>query len=56
VAEDLHCTYIDIHKLFVDKHGKLDANYTADGLHLTPTGGGYEKMGWLSAQAGIFIK
>jgi len=43
VAEDTHCTYINIHDLFTDDQGKLDAKYTADGLHLTPAGGGYEK-------------
>jgi len=43
VAEDTHCTYINIHDLFTDEQGKLDAKYTADGLHLTPAGGGYEK-------------
>lgn len=42
-AEDAHCTYINIHDLFTDNQGRLDAKYTADGLHLTGTGGGYEK-------------
>ncbi len=43
VTEDAHCTYVKIHDLFTDKQGRLDAKYTADGLHLTPAGGGYEK-------------
>ena len=43
VAEDTHCTYINIHDLFTDKQGKLDAKYTADGLHLAPSGDGYKK-------------
>jgi len=43
VAEETHCTYLNIHDLFTDKHGKLDAKYTKDGLHLTAEGGGYEK-------------
>ena len=43
VAEDTHCTYVNIHDLFTDKQGRLDAKYTADGLHLTPAGSGYEK-------------
>ena len=43
VAADKHCTYINIHDLFMDKQGKLETKYTGDGLHLTPSGGGYEK-------------
>jgi lysophospholipase L1-like esterase len=43
VAADAHCAYINIHDLFTDDQGRLDAKYTADGLHLTPAGGGYEK-------------
>jgi len=35
IAGDLHCLYLDLHKLFVDKQGRLYAKYTADGLHLT---------------------
>jgi lysophospholipase L1-like esterase len=42
VAEDTHCTFVNIHDLFTDKQGRLDAKYTADGLHLTPSGNGYE--------------
>jgi len=43
VAGDSHCTFINIHDLFADKQGRLDAQYTADGLHLAPAGDGYEK-------------
>ena len=43
VTEDTHCTYINIHDLFTDKQGRLDAKYTADGLHLAPSGDGYKK-------------
>lgn len=43
VAADTHCTYVNIHDLFTDKEGKLDAKYTPDGLHLAPGGAGYEK-------------
>ncbi len=43
VAEDTHCHYINIHDLFTDKQGKLDAKYTPDGLHLSPSGDGYQK-------------
>jgi len=43
VAENAHCTYINIHDLFMDKQGKLDAKYTFDGLHIKPSGDGYEK-------------
>jgi len=51
VAEDAHCTYVSIHDLFTDEQGRLDAKYTADGLHLTPAGGGYEKwVAWLHKQ------
>ena len=51
IAEDTHCTYVNIHDLFTDKQGRLDAKYTADGLHLTPAGGGYEKwVAWLRKQ------
>ncbi len=43
VTENAHCTYVNIHDLFMDKQGKLDAKYTFDGLHLTPSGDGYQK-------------
>lgn len=45
-AMQLHVPYVNIHDLFTDKQGRLDAKYTADGLHLTTTGGGYEK--WIA--------
>jgi len=43
VTENAHCIYVNIHDLFKDKQGKLDAKYTFDGLHLTPSGDGYQK-------------
>jgi lysophospholipase L1-like esterase len=43
VAEETHCTYINIHDLFTDEQGKLEAKYTVDGLHLSPGGSGYIK-------------
>jgi lysophospholipase L1-like esterase len=43
VAEETHCTFINIHDLFTDSKGRLDAKLTPDGLHLTPGKGGYEK-------------
>lgn len=43
VADETNVVYIDIHDLFTDKKGQLDANFTPDGLHLTPDKGGYEK-------------
>lgn len=46
VTTQLHVPYVNIHDLFTDKQGRLDAKYTADGLHLTATGGGYEK--WIA--------
>jgi len=46
VAGELHVPYVNIHDLFMDKQGRFDAKYTADGLHLTATGGGYEK--WIA--------
>lgn len=46
VAAETHCPYVNIHDLFTDKQGRLDAKYTADGLHLTSEGGGYEK--WIA--------
>lgn len=54
VAEETHIPYVNIHDLFTDKDGRLDAKYTIDGLHLTPGGVGYEmwiahlrKLGYL---------
>jgi lysophospholipase L1-like esterase len=46
VASELNVPYINIHDLFMDNKGRLDAKYTADGLHLTATGGGYQK--WIA--------
>lgn len=46
VAEELHVPYVNIHDLFTDKKGRLDAKYTFEGLHLTPNGGGYQK--WIA--------
>jgi len=46
VATELHVLYINIHDLFTDKQGRLDARYTFEGLHLTPGGGGYQK--WIA--------
>jgi lysophospholipase L1-like esterase len=43
VAEETHCPFINIHDLFTDSNGRLDAKLTSDGLHLTPGKGGYEK-------------
>ena len=42
VAEGTHCIYVNIHDLFVDEQGRLDAKYTLDGLHLKPGGDGYK--------------
>lgn len=46
VTAELHVPYVNIHDLFTDSKGRLDAKYTADGLHLTATGGGYQK--WIA--------
>ncbi|SRR5579862_245376 len=43
VAEDMHCPFVNIHDLFTDQQGRLDAKYTIDGLHLAPGGEGYPK-------------
>jgi lysophospholipase L1-like esterase len=40
-ALDLHCVYVNLHDLFLDSSGRLDAKYTIDGLHLNPRGEGY---------------
>jgi lysophospholipase L1-like esterase len=51
VAEASHCTYVNIHDLFMDNQGKLDATLSVDGLHLTPAGSGYDKwVGYLREQ------
>lgn len=44
--QPLQVPFINIHDLFTDAKGRLNAKYTADGLHLTQTGGGYEK--WIA--------
>ena len=38
MANDMKCTFIDLYPLFLDKDKRLDAKYTADGLHLKPEG------------------
>ncbi len=43
MAAQLHVPFIHIYDLFIDAQGRLNAKYTADGLHLTATGGGYQK-------------
>ncbi|MBY0347092.1 MAG: hypothetical protein GTN67_14240 [Hydrotalea flava] len=43
MAAQLKVPFINIHDLFTDEKGRLNAKYTADGLHLTATGGGYQK-------------
>ena len=43
IAEETGCPYINIHDLFTDQQGRLDAKYTTDGLHLNPGGEGYGK-------------
>lgn len=51
VTEKLKVPYVNIHDLFTDKSGRLDAKYTFEGLHLTPNGGGYQKwIAYLKAQ------
>ena len=35
--------FLNIHDLFTDSKGKLDQQYTSDGLHLDPKGTGYQK-------------
>jgi lysophospholipase L1-like esterase len=46
VARKLKVPYVNIHDQFTDKKGRLEARYTAEGLHLTQKGGGYQK--WVS--------
>ncbi len=38
MANDIKCTFIDLYPLFLDKDKRMDAKYTADGLHLKPEG------------------
>jgi lysophospholipase L1-like esterase len=42
VAESVKIDFVDLFPLFTDSNGKLDAKYTADGLHLKPDGEGYK--------------
>ena len=35
IAEELHCTFIDLYPLLLDDDGQLAEEYTRDGLHLT---------------------
>ena len=35
IAEDLHCTFIDLYPLLLDAEGELAEEYTLDGLHLS---------------------
>lgn len=46
VARETKVPLVDLYHLFVNGQGLLDKKYTADGLHLTSTGGGYEK--WIA--------
>lgn len=46
VAEETGVQLVDLYRLFVDENGMLTRKYTADGLHLTAEGGGYEK--WIA--------
>ena len=44
IAEENCCTYIDLHKEFIDENGMLKEEYSRDGVHLKPAG--YDK--WVS--------
>lgn len=35
LAAEFHCTYLDLHSLLKDSEGRLKAEFTMDGLHLT---------------------
>ena len=35
IAEEKHCTFIDIYPLLLDSGGELAEEYTIDGLHLS---------------------
>ena len=35
IADELHCTYIDLYPLLLDSEGMLAEEYTLDGLHLS---------------------
>ena len=36
LANEWHCTYIDVHSILLDAEGNLDQKYTVEGLHLKP--------------------
>jgi len=36
LANELHCTYIDVHSILLDTEGNLDQKYTVEGIHLKP--------------------
>jgi len=36
LANELHCTYIDVHSILIDAEGNLDQKYTVEGIHLKP--------------------
>ena len=38
IATDFNLKYVDLHQKFKDNSGKLDANYTLDGIHLNRAG------------------
>jgi len=38
LATEKAVRYLDLHPLFTDKQGNLRANFTTDGLHLSPPG------------------
>lgn len=38
MASKMHCTYVNLYPLFLDKDKRLDAKYTSDGLHLKREG------------------
>lgn len=38
IAEEMGCTYVDLHTPFSDEQGQLDPAYTNDGLHLNGAG------------------
>ena len=52
VARSTGARYVNLHALFTDGRGRLDARYTGDGLHLNERGyrrwvGYLERMGYL---------
>jgi lysophospholipase L1-like esterase len=38
IVREMHVRYVDLHPLFLDSRGRLDARYTGDGLHLNALG------------------